>query len=144
MFAPTDPAVPFPAIVVHQGTLILEEGGASSETPILEIKDLAMTSLEDPPGVVTIAGTGDTELPVRCTSMASPSTTGDFTGTLDAAAIPVGPELVHASRPFILKRPHRAKNCTGTAKSKRQSPITPLIAAAHIRRDRPASERGIE
>src|SRR5665213_1023520 len=101
LFAPSAPNEPLPAVVIQQGTLILEEGGASSETPMLEIKDLAMTALEDPPGVVTITGNGRSDVAglVQFNGVAQRAT-GDFTGTLDALAIPVSPELVQRIAAF--------------------------------------------
>jgi AsmA-like C-terminal region len=101
LFAAGDPREPLPAVVVQQGTLILEESGASSDTPMLEIKDVAMTALEDPPGVVTVAGTGRTDVagPVRFNGVAQRGA-GDFTGTLDALDIPIGPELVQRIAAF--------------------------------------------
>jgi hypothetical protein len=100
-FAASDPKEPLPAVVVQQGTLILEVGGASSDTPMLEIKDLAMTALEDPPGVVTITGHGQTDVagPVRFNAVAQ-RVGGDFTATFDALDIPIGPELIQRIAAF--------------------------------------------
>jgi AsmA-like C-terminal region len=101
LFAASDPNEPLPAVVIQQGTLILEEGGASSETPMLEIKELAMTALEDPPGVVTITGSGRSDVagPVSFNGVAQRAT-GDFTGTVNAENIPVGPELLQRVAAF--------------------------------------------
>ena len=95
LFIPTDPKEPLPAVVVEQGTLVLEDRAAAPGTPVLEIKDVAMTAIEDPPGVVTVAGVGRTDVagPVSFNAVVQRAT-GDLTASVDALAVPVGPELV--------------------------------------------------
>ncbi len=117
LFAPSDPNEPLPAIVIQQGTLILEEGGASSETPMLEIKELAMTALEDPPGVVTITGSGlsDVAGPVRFNGIAQ-RRTGDFTGKLEAVDVPIGPELVQRIGAFYPEAAAQVHHLRGVGK----------------------------
>ncbi len=101
LFAASDPNEPLPAVVVKQGTLILEEGTAASAKPMLVIKEVAMTALEDPPGIVTIVGTGRSDVagPVRFNGVAQRHS-GDFTGTFDAVEIPIGPDLVRRIASF--------------------------------------------
>jgi hypothetical protein len=86
---------PLPAVVVEQGTVLLEDRGTAPGAPVLEIKDVALTAVEDPPGVVTVAGSGRTDVagPVRFGAVVQRAT-GDVTITLDATAVPVGPDLV--------------------------------------------------
>jgi hypothetical protein len=117
LFAVSDPNEPLPAIVIQQGTLILEEGGASSQTPMLEIKNLAMTALEDPPGVVTIDGTGRSDVagPVHFNGVAQRST-GDFTATLKADDIPIGPELVQRIAAFYPEASAQVQQLRGVGK----------------------------
>ncbi|HVS38550.1 MAG TPA: AsmA-like C-terminal region-containing protein [Gemmataceae bacterium] len=93
VFAPTDPNVPYPSIVVDQGTLILEDG--ANGATLLEIKDVSLTSVEDPPGVVTVAGAGKSDVagPVRFDAVLHRAG-GDTTATVDFDQIPVGPDLV--------------------------------------------------
>ena len=119
LFAASDPNEPLPAVVIQQGTLILEEGGASSETPMLEIKELAMTALEDPPGVVTITGSGRSDVagPVSFNGVAQRGT-GDFTGTFDALGIPVGPELVQRIAAFYPEAAVQVHQLRGVGKIK--------------------------
>ncbi len=114
LFAASDPHEPLPAVVVQQGTLILEEGGASSETPMLEIKEVAMTALEDPPGVVTITGSGKSDVAgfVRFNGVAQRNS-GDFTGTFDALEIPVGPELARRVAAFYPDAPPQVNQLRG-------------------------------
>ena len=102
---------------------------------MLEIKERRLTALEDPPGVVTIAGTGRTDVagPVRFNGVAQRST-GDFTATLDAdghAGRP-GPRF-SASPPSLPTRPPRCGNCAASAQIRavRRLPSR-LRAAAHL------------
>ena len=101
LFAPRDPDEPVPTVVVDQGTVLLEDQAASPDAPLLEIKDVALTAVEDPPGVVTVAGTGRTDVagPVRFGAVAHRDT-GGLTATLDLSAVPVGPDLVQRLAAF--------------------------------------------
>ena len=98
VFAPPDPKILYPAIVVDQGTLVLEDGGG---TPLLEVKDVNLTSVEDPPGVVTVAGTGMSDLagPVRFGAVLHRAG-WDVTATVDADQAAVGPDLVQRLAAF--------------------------------------------
>ncbi len=101
VIAPPDPGEPVPTVVVDQGTLLLEDQAAAPDAPLLEIKDVALTAVEDPPGVVTVAGTGRTDVagPVRFGAVVHRDA-GDLTGALDLSAVPVGPDLVQRLAAF--------------------------------------------
>ena len=51
-----------PTIVVHLGTLVIEDRKTSSPAPPVEIKDLNLTILNDPLPSVTFQGTGTSDL----------------------------------------------------------------------------------
>ena len=102
VLAPPDPGEPVPTVVVEQGTLLLEDQQAAApDAPLLEVKDVALTVVEDPPGVVTVSGTGRTDVagPVRFEAVAHRGG-GDLTAALDLSAVPVGPELVQRLAAF--------------------------------------------
>ena len=90
-----------PTVVVEQGTVLLEDQTASPDAPLLEIKDVALTAVENPPGIVTVAGTGRTDVagPVRF-GAAAQRDTGDLTAALELTAVPVGPDLVQRLAAF--------------------------------------------
>ncbi len=100
LLAPTDPRVLFPTIVVDQGTLVVENGAAAG-TPLVEIKNVSLTSVEDPPGTVTVSGTGMSDVagPVRLRAVLH-RTTWDVAATVDADQAPVGPDLVQRLASF--------------------------------------------
>ncbi len=70
-------------------------------TPLLEIKDVNLTSIEDPPGVVTVSGTGTSDVagPVRLGAVLH-RVGWDVTATVDADHVPVGPDLVQRLAAF--------------------------------------------
>jgi hypothetical protein len=92
--------VPYPAVVADQGTLVLEDG-ANPGVPILEIKDVSLTSIEDPATVVTITGTGRSDVagPVRF-HVVLHRADWDTTATVDFDQVAVGPDLVERLAAF--------------------------------------------
>jgi hypothetical protein len=51
-----------PLLVIHQGTLILEDRQAAAAIPALEINDVNLKVVNDPPNLVTVDGDGASEL----------------------------------------------------------------------------------
>jgi AsmA-like C-terminal region len=108
---------PLPTMVVEQGTLVLEDRAAAPGSVVLEIKDVALTAIEDPPGVVTVAGRGRTDVagPVRFNALVQRAT-GDVTATVDAADVPVGPELVQRLAGFCPEAAAQVRYLQGAGK----------------------------
>jgi hypothetical protein len=94
LFAPGDGRKPPPALVVRQGTVLLEDRAAPGG-PVLEIKDVSLTAVDDPPGVYRVEGEGRTDVagPVKVHARVVRAT-GEVVATAEAAAVPVGPDLV--------------------------------------------------
>src|SRR6202011_2540973 len=90
-----------PTVVVEQGTLVLEDREAVSDSAILEIKDVSLTAVEDPPGIVTVSGGGrcDAAGPVHFGAVVRRAT-GDVNATADLLTVPVGPDLVQRLSAF--------------------------------------------
>jgi hypothetical protein len=90
---------PFPTLVVRQGSIVLEDQFTCPEGPPLEITDVNLTVLPDPPGTLTIEGSGRSDLvgPVRLRgSWQRPG--GELTLSVRAARVPVGPPLLRRLR----------------------------------------------
>jgi hypothetical protein len=59
---PEGPKMPLPAIVIHQGTLILEDRSDQAKPASLEINDISMTIINDPLPRIIIRGAANSEL----------------------------------------------------------------------------------
>jgi hypothetical protein len=59
---PMQPDQPIPTLVIHQGTLVLEDQLANSDMPPVEITDLSLTLINDPLTTVNIDGRGKSAL----------------------------------------------------------------------------------
>src|SRR5262249_35883875 len=62
VLAPPDPTEPVPTIVIHHGTILIEDRLSAPQTPPIEIKDVNLTILNDPLPVLSIAGSGTSDL----------------------------------------------------------------------------------
>ncbi len=60
--APGPPEKSLPAIVIHQGTLILEDQAVPERASVLEINDVSLTLINDPLLKLTIRGAANSEL----------------------------------------------------------------------------------
>jgi hypothetical protein len=84
-----------PTLVFQQATVVLEDHTTPLTGPLLEIKDVNLTLINDPLPTLTVEGGGVTDVagPVRLSGKIQRAS-GDLTFDLDAPAIPVGPSLV--------------------------------------------------
>jgi hypothetical protein len=83
-----------PTIVIHHGTLIVEDRLAAQQAPPVEIKDVSLTILNDPLLIVSIAGSGLSDLgPVQIAASYQRKST-EVKLLLEALEVPVGPALV--------------------------------------------------
>jgi hypothetical protein len=91
----TDPSLPMPPIVVQQGTILFEDRLTAPNAPLIEIKDVQLTVLNDPPTIITVEGTGRIDVlgPVRLSARVRRDT-GDTTAELALSAIPIGQTVV--------------------------------------------------
>jgi hypothetical protein len=95
ILGPIDPTTPGPTLVVQQGNVLLEDRAASPGLPVLEIRDLNLTLTNDPLEIITIEGTGQTDVagPIRIRARFRRDTK-DFIARVELTMIPVGPALV--------------------------------------------------
>src|SRR5438067_758434 len=54
ILGPSQPQRPLPTVVVHQGTIVVEDRQEGSSIPALEISDINMTFLNDPVATVVV------------------------------------------------------------------------------------------
>jgi hypothetical protein len=94
LLAPGGGRGPAPTLVVRRGTVELEDRAAPGG-PVLELTDVNLTAVDDPPGVYSIEGSGRTDVagPVQVHARVVRAT-GEVTATVEASAVPVGPDLM--------------------------------------------------
>jgi AsmA-like C-terminal region len=84
-----------PTIVWQQGTIVIEDRGLSTVTPVVEIKDVALTLINDPLPTLNIEFSGQTDVAGKITgSFKVDRATGATTGTLDLPLVPVSDSLI--------------------------------------------------
>lgn len=89
-----EPDKPLPTLVVQRGTVFFEDRLTAPGAPPLEVRDVSLTIINDPPGVLVIEGTGHSDLgPVRVRARLQRDTFA-VTASVEAGAVPVGPPLV--------------------------------------------------
>lgn len=96
-----DPSERVPTVVFQHGTILVEDRRLAVGRPIVEIRDVNMTLLNDPLPTLLIEGSGQSDVagPVRIHAAALRTGTS-FTSNLDFPAIPVGPVLVQRLSEF--------------------------------------------
>lgn len=128
ILAPARPAERLPAVVIRQGTLLLEDRLAAPGATVMEVKDVNLTLCNDPVPQVAFEGGGVCEIAgavkVRGTwDRAS----GTVTLDVEAPAVPVGPNLVQRLAGYCPDLAAHLRHLEGTGK---------LRAALAYRRDR--------
>jgi hypothetical protein len=92
---PVDASKPLPAIVVQQGTIVLEDQQAPPGTPPVAITDVRLTLVNDPLTTVVFEGKGRSEAVGQVQVHGKwHRATGEASFSVEAANIPVGPSLV--------------------------------------------------
>jgi hypothetical protein len=93
---PSGPEAALPTIVVHQGTLLIEDQLACPGSSPVELRDINISLINDPLTTVTIEGSGQSDLAGRVQIRATwQRPTNELALTLQADQVPVGPPLVH-------------------------------------------------
>ena len=105
LLAPVDLNHRVPMLVLRQATIVLEDHTTSLVGPLLEIKDVNLTLINDPLPALTFEGSGTIDVagPVHLNGQIQRAT-GELTLDLDAPAIPVGPALVERLAAVAPKR----------------------------------------
>ncbi len=95
ILGPVDLSERMPTVVLRRGSLVVEDR-ASAQSPLLEIRDLQLTILNDPLPILQIEGSGSSDVlgPIRFRARV-PRATLAAGVELELSAIPVGPDLVH-------------------------------------------------
>ncbi len=104
LLGPVDLTKAIPTIVLQQGTIFFEDRTRPA-LPILEIKDVHLTILNDPLPTLAFQGTGLTDLagPVKLRGTWQRATE-ELAATFDVPTIPVGPTLVQCLAAYLPKR----------------------------------------
>jgi hypothetical protein len=91
---------PLPTLVVQQGTILFEDRTLSSSPPLLEIKDISLTMVNDPLPALTIEGAGRTDVlgPVHIAGRLRRDT-GEARFDVELTSVPIGPTLVERLKP---------------------------------------------
>jgi hypothetical protein len=84
-----------PTVVIHQGTVLLEDRACPSGPATVEMKDVNVTLLNDPPSVLVAEGTGRADVagPFHFSARVQ-RPNGEISATVEASAVPVGPSLI--------------------------------------------------
>jgi hypothetical protein len=84
-----------PAIVVRQGTIVIEDRGAAPGSPLVELKDVTLTVGNDPISVLSLEGSGLADIlgPVRFRARLHRAS-GAAAINLELTSVPVGPDLM--------------------------------------------------
>lgn len=116
VLAPPDPSEPVPTIVIHHGTVLIEDRLSSPQTPPIEIKDVNLTILNDPLPVLSIAGSGTSDLGPVQLSANFQRQTYETKGSVEALAIPVGPALIQLLSSYSPELGTHARQLEGVGK----------------------------
>ncbi len=84
-----------PTIVIQQGTLLVEDRTLSTAAPLVEIKDVSLTLINDPTPTLNIDLSGQTDVagPIQA-SLKFDRATGATTGTIDLPGVPLADALI--------------------------------------------------
>jgi hypothetical protein len=94
ILGPVDPGEPIPTIVIHHGTILLEDRPAATQSLPVEIKDVNLTIINDPIPMLSFAGSGSSDLGPLQFSANHQRVGKETKVALDALAVPVGPALM--------------------------------------------------
>ncbi len=102
LLPPCDLSERMPTLIMQQGTILIEDRRLVVGKPILEVRNVNMTILNDPLPTLHIEGTGQTDvlgpLQVRAETQ---RVDGAFSSHLELPAIPIGPVLVQRLSEFL-------------------------------------------
>src|SRR5262245_26576974 len=115
VLGPVDPNKPIPTIVVHQGTLVIDDRVADSGLPPVEIKNLHVTLVNDPTPIMNIQADGQSLLAetIRIKGRYD-RVSNDTTVGLQLAKIPLGPALLNRVAAYFPEAAGHFKELVGT------------------------------
>src|SRR5262245_12604967 len=95
VLGPVDPNKPIPTIVVHQGTLVIDDRVADSGLPPVEIKNMHVTLVNDPTPIVNIQASGQSLVAEMIHVKGNyHRVSSDTTVGLQLGKVPLGPTLL--------------------------------------------------
>jgi hypothetical protein len=114
ILGPVDLRERVPTLVIQQGTLLLEDR-AFPGAPVLEVRDLNLTAVNNDPMVIEVEGAGRTDVagPVRLRGRFRRDT-GEAAATIQLPAVPVGPALVQRLAHFRPELAAHLRQLSGT------------------------------
>jgi hypothetical protein len=116
LLGPIDLNERVPTIVIHHGTITLEDRLSAPQAPPLEIKDVNLTILNDPILVLSFAGSGASDLgPVQWNASLN-RLTDEAKLSLEALGVPVGPALVQRLAAYHPELAAHARQLEGVGK----------------------------
>lgn len=115
VLGPVDLRERVPTLVIRRGTLLIEDRTAAAGMPLLEIRELNLTVVNDPLPTLSIEGTGQTDVagPVKISARFVRATLESAT-TVELNAVPVGPALVQRLECFQPDVAVHLRHLTGT------------------------------
>jgi hypothetical protein len=116
ILGPVDPNEPIPTIVIHHGTILVEDRMATAQSLPVEIKDVNLTIINDPILVLSFAGSGSSELGPLQFSATHQRISKETKITLEALAVPVGPALVQRLASYKPELATHARQLEGVGK----------------------------
>src|SRR5262245_3578611 len=116
IYVPPDLAEPMATLVVHHGTVVIEDHQTPNAPP-LEFKECSFTLVNDPLPALVVEGPAQSELtgPVKM-SGTRVRASEETVVTVKAEAVPVGPALVQRLAPYNPEAAAHLRMLKGTAK----------------------------
>lgn len=116
IIGPVDLSRAIPTIVIQQGSILFEDRNCPA-LPVVEIRDLSLTLLNDPLPTLVFQGTGLTDLAGLVQVRGSwQRASGELETTIDVPTIPVGPALVQRLAAYLPRLAEDARHLDGTGK----------------------------
>jgi hypothetical protein len=117
ILGPTTPTEPIPTVVVHDGTLVLEDRLRCPGATPIEITNVNVTLVNDPLATVTFRADGHCDLAGTLqASGAWQRSSGEILLSVEAPAVPVKTALVQQLRPYLPEETHLTQELEGTAR----------------------------
>jgi hypothetical protein len=116
IFAPVHLEEPVPTLEIRQGTIIVEDHFACPGQPAVELSDVHLVLINDPPAVVRFKGTGTSDLAGAIHIEGTfQRTTHDTSVAVQATGIRIGKPLVQRGRVYCADLGDYANDLEGTA-----------------------------
>jgi hypothetical protein len=104
-----------PILIIRQGTILIEDRAAPAGSPLVEIKDVYLTAINDPVLTVTIEGTGQTDVlgTVHFRARFHRATLA-LSGSVELNQVPVAPPLIHRLASYCPTAAAHLRQLSGT------------------------------